>query len=268
MKNFYQYIPPFAPDYSGAAAVFYGIGALIVICDPGGCSGNVCGYDEPRFYKNGGAIYSAALRDMDTILGRDDKLVEKIIKAAQGKCFPLIALIGTPVISVIGTDLEALCSMIEKETGIRTVSVDTNGMEFYDAGQKKARNVLEKTFPGKYTSSPTPLDSMPEEKTIIKIADEADEVTEKILIVHQHEAADAVRKELLRRGHTDVTTGSWFKGCDLRFKDETLFIEECMNYDAVIADPLYFRALKEYPGKKISFPHLAVSGDLFSESLL
>ena len=38
-----------------------------------------------------------------------------------------------------------------------------------------------------------------------------------------------------------------------------------MKKKAVIGDPLHFRALKEYEGEKVSFPHLAVYGDLFME---
>lgn len=265
MKNFYQYLAPFAPDYSGAVAVLYETKALIVLCDPGGCSGNVCGYDEPRFYRDGGAIFSAALRDMDTIWGKDEKLVEKIVKAAALADYELIALVGTPVVSVIATDLEAVCHMVEEKTGIRTISVDTNGLDLYDKGQRKARKVLEKNFPGKYELGPTPLDSMPDDETLDAIVKEAEGVTGKLLVVHQAQAADALRRKLMEAGHEEVTTGGWFAKCDIKFNDEELFIEECMKYDAVIADPLYFKALKGYEGKKIAFPHLAVSGELFME---
>lgn len=270
MKNFYQYLASFAPDYSGAAAVFYDTGALIVICDPGGCSGNVCGYDEPRFYDNGGAVFSASLRDMDAIWGRDDRLVQKIVSAAAYGDFELIALIGTPVVSVIATDLEAVCHMVEKETGIRTVSVDTNGMDLYDIGQKKARRVLERNFPGKYVSGYTPLDSMPDDERVDGMIGEFAEKAgaggienKKALIIHQKDAAEKLRRRLLAEGCGEVVTGGWFRGCDIRFDDEEKFIEECMKYDVIFADPLYFRALEAFKGIRVDFPHLAVSGDLW-----
>lgn len=272
MKNFYQYLAPFAPDYSGAAAVFCTAGALTVLCDPGGCSGNVCGYDEPRFYENGAALYSAALRDMDTIFGKDEKLAEKIVSAAACGDFKFIALVGTPVVSVIATDLEALCRIVEERTGIRTVSVDTNGMELYDVGERKARKVIEKNFSGLYEIGYTPLDSMPDKKNITRISDELKEAfanedfrKKKILIIHQKDAADTLKNRLKTEGVENIVSGSWFRGCDLQFDDEELFIQECMKYDAVIADPLYFRALEGFKGVKIAFPHLAVSGDLFAE---
>ena len=45
MKNLLKLLSPFAPDQSGASAVLYELGGLMVICDAGGCAGNVCGFD-------------------------------------------------------------------------------------------------------------------------------------------------------------------------------------------------------------------------------
>ena len=78
MKGLRKVISPFAPDQSGASAVLYALGGILVICDAGGCAGNICGFDEPRWFTHKSAIFSAGLRDMDAILGRDDRLVEKL----------------------------------------------------------------------------------------------------------------------------------------------------------------------------------------------
>ena len=146
MKGLRKYIAPFAPDQSGATAVFCELGGLVIILDAGGCAGNVCGFDEPRWFDSKSAIFSAGLRDMDAILGRDDKLVEKISKACEKIDGNFVAVIGTPVPAVIGTDYSALKRMIEKKTGFPTVTVDTNGMELYDDGVKKASVALFRTF--------------------------------------------------------------------------------------------------------------------------
>ena len=62
----------------------YELGGIIVICDAGGCAGNVCGFDEPRWFEQKSAVFSApGLRDMDAILGRDDRLVAKLVDAAE-----------------------------------------------------------------------------------------------------------------------------------------------------------------------------------------
>ena len=148
MKGLRKYIAPFAPDQSGATAVFCELGGLVIILDAGGCAGNVCGFDEPRWFASKSAIFSAGLRDMDAILGRDDKLVEKIGKACKKIDGNFVAVIGTPVPAVIGTDYAALRRMIEKKTGFVAVTVDTNGMELYDDGVRKASLELFRTFAG------------------------------------------------------------------------------------------------------------------------
>ena len=48
-----------------------------------------------------------------------------------------IAVIGTPVPAVIGTDYRALSRMIEKKTGIPALTIDTDGTKLYDDGEKK-----------------------------------------------------------------------------------------------------------------------------------
>ena len=83
MKGLRKYLTPFAPDQSGAASVLYDLGGILVICDAGGCAGNICGFDEPRWSGRKSAVFSAGLRDMDAILGRDDKLVQKLADAAS-----------------------------------------------------------------------------------------------------------------------------------------------------------------------------------------
>lgn len=147
------FLPPFAPDQSGASSIFYGLGGLTVICDAGGCAGNVCGFDEPRWLDEKSAIFSAGLRDMDAILGRDDHLVEKIKRAASVIDAPFAAVIGTPVPAVIGTDYKAIKRMAEKDTGLKVIGIDTTGTGLYDEGAEKAYLELFKAFAAEKTAS-------------------------------------------------------------------------------------------------------------------
>ena len=127
MKGLRKYLTPFAPDQSGAVSVLYELGGIIVICDAGGCTGNVCGFDEPRWFSRKSAVFSAGLRDMDAILGRDDRLVEKLTDAASKLEVSFAAVIGTPVPAVIGTDYRALERMSEKRIDLPILTVDTDG---------------------------------------------------------------------------------------------------------------------------------------------
>ena len=146
MKGLRKHLTPFAPDQSGAVSVLYELGGIIVICDAGGCAGNVCGFDEPRWFTHKSAVFSAGLRDMDAILGRDDRLVDKLVSAADKLEAKFAAVIGTPVPSVIGTDYRALRRMAEKKTDLPILTVDSTGMALSDEGAEKAYLELFRSF--------------------------------------------------------------------------------------------------------------------------
>ncbi|ARP49758.1 MULTISPECIES: nitrogenase component 1 [Caproicibacterium] len=146
MKGLLKVLSPFAPDQSGAVAALYELGGLIVICDAGGCTGNICGFDEPRWFQKKSAVFSAGLRDMDAILGRDDKLIAKLSAVAADMQAHFAAVIGTPVPAVIGTDFRALKRMGERQTGLPVLTVETTGTGLYDTGEEAALLQLFQTF--------------------------------------------------------------------------------------------------------------------------
>ncbi|MDO4941613.1 MAG: nitrogenase component 1 [Lachnospiraceae bacterium] len=146
MKGLLKYLSPFAPDQSGAAGVLYDLGGITVICDAGGCTGNICGFDEPRWFVRKSAIFSAGLRDMDAILGRDDRLIEKLKDTAQKVDAQFAAIIGTPVPAVIATDFRALKRMGEKRCGLPVITVECTGTKLYDAGEEETYMELFRTF--------------------------------------------------------------------------------------------------------------------------
>lgn len=146
MKMLLKRLSPFAPDHSGAVSVLFELGGLIVICDAGGCTGNICGFDEPRWFTSKCALFSAALRDMDAILGRDEYLVRKCASALEDTGSDFTALISTPVPAVIATDFKALKRMVERRTGKPVIAVPAAGTGLYDAGAEFAYLELMKTF--------------------------------------------------------------------------------------------------------------------------
>ena len=146
MKNLLRYLSPFAPDQAGAVSVLFPQGGLIVICDAGGCAGNICGFDEPRWFTGRCALFSAALRDMDAILGRDDKLIAKLASAMEEAGTDFSALIGTPVPAVIGTDFRALKRAAERRTGKPCIVIPATGTKYYDTGAEAAYLEMIRTF--------------------------------------------------------------------------------------------------------------------------
>lgn len=196
VRGLWKGLTPFAPDQSGAASVFYELGGILVICDAGGCTGNVCGFDEPRWFGERSAIFSAGLRDMDAILGRDDRLVAKLTDAAEKIDANFAAVIGTPVPAVIATDYRALQRMCEKKTNLPILTVDTNGMELYDVGEEKAWLTLFKTFAGKDVASH-------------KEASEEDDSSKKMKIgvlgLTPHDVSDLNIEEKFRKSENENT---------------------------------------------------------------
>ena len=146
MKGLRKVLTPFAPDQSGAVSVLYGLGGLIVIIDAGGCTGNICGFDEPRWQDVRSAVFSAGLRDMDAILGRDKLLVSKIADACRRIDASFVALIGTPVPATIATDYKALKRMLENEISLPILTIATDGMRLYDEGEALSYKALADEF--------------------------------------------------------------------------------------------------------------------------
>ena len=192
MRGLRKFLTPFAPDQSGAVSVFYEFGGIIVICDAGGCTGNICGFDEPRWFESKSALFSAGLRDMDAILGRDDRLVAKLADAATKLDAKFAAIIGTPVPAVIGTDYHALKRMTEKKVDLPIMTVDTDGMELYDKGEEKAWLELFYVFAGE------------KEDVILGRVGILGMTPQDISDLH---AADRIRKRFTEEGKTAVCYG-------------------------------------------------------------
>lgn len=146
MKGLLKYLAPFAPDQSGAASVLYDLGGITVIMDAGGCVGNICGFDEPRWFDHKSAIFSAGLRDMDAILGRDDKTIAKLADVAAKVEASFAALVGTPVPAVIATDMQALKRLAKKKCQMPVIAVECTGTFLYDHGEEETYMELLKTF--------------------------------------------------------------------------------------------------------------------------
>ena len=169
-SGYRRFTTPFAPDQSGAVSVLYDMNGICVICDAGGCTGNICGFDEPRWFGTQSAVFSAGLRDMDAILGRDDKLVEKLADTAKQIPAAFASIVGTPVPAVIGTDYRALCRMASRKTGLPVIGVNTDGMEYYDRGIEKTYLALLDAFSkGVSPQGVDQADKVPEKERIIGI---------------------------------------------------------------------------------------------------
>lgn len=159
-------LSPYAADYSGVSSVLFDLNTVTAMHDASGCTGNYTGYDEPRWYGSKSGIFCSGLREIDAILGDDEKLIKKMIHASKDIKPDLMALVGSPVPMVIGSDMVGIAAELEERTGIPCLGFDTTGTTYYDQGVAMATIALLKKFTPKSEMIPgtvnivgaTPLD--------------------------------------------------------------------------------------------------------------
>lgn len=146
MEQLWITLPPLAPDYSGVCSAMFDLGGITVIHDAGGCTGTYAGYDEPRWYGSTSKVFCSGLRDIDAVLGRDDKLIENIVKAGELLNPTMYTVTGSPVPMVVGADMTGIACEIEAQTGLPAFGFDTNGLGLYNKGVAQAMCSLVRRF--------------------------------------------------------------------------------------------------------------------------
>lgn len=139
-------ISTYSADVSGVPSALFELGGMVIMHDASGCNSTYNTHDEPRWYDFDSMVYISGLSEMEAIMGDDEKLIGDIVSAANELRPQFIALCGTPIPMMIGTDFDAVCSVIEKRTGIPTLPVKTNGMNTYVKGASMAFLELAKRF--------------------------------------------------------------------------------------------------------------------------
>lgn len=146
MEQLWITLPAIAPDYSGVCSAMFDLGGMSIIHDASGCTGNYTGYDEPRWYGSDSMVYCSGLREIDAVLGRDDKLIDNVLKTAEYKDPTCISVIGSPVPMVIGSDMRGIAHEIESLTGLPAFGFSTNGLGLYNKGVSDAIIAVIKRF--------------------------------------------------------------------------------------------------------------------------
>lgn len=146
MKQTASILSTYAADVSGVCSALYELGGMSVMHDASGCNSTYNTHDEPRWYDMDSLVFISGLTEMDAMLGNDEKLIYDICEAARTLHPRFIALAGTPIPMVIGTDLEAVAARAEAETGIPAFAVATNGMKSYLSGASGALCALCERF--------------------------------------------------------------------------------------------------------------------------
>ena len=146
MRQSYRIIPIYTADVSGVCSALYELGGMTVMHDPSGCNSTYNTHDEIRWYDQDSLIFISGLTEIDAIMGNDRKFIDDIEHAARELHPKFIALAGSPIPFMNGTDFPAIARVIETETGILTFAVPTNGMHDYVYGAGIALEEIAKRF--------------------------------------------------------------------------------------------------------------------------
>lgn len=142
MKQTAAIISTYTADISGICSAMYELGGMTVMHDASGCNSTYNTHDEPRWYDMDSLVFISGLSEIDALLGDDDKLISDIVSAAKELQPRFITIGGTPIPMMMGTDFPAVARQIERETGIMTFGINTDGMHSYISGISKAFAML------------------------------------------------------------------------------------------------------------------------------
>ena len=142
VKQTARIISTYTGDTSGVCSALFELGGMTVMHDPSGCNSTYNTHDEPRWYDNDSLVFISALTETQAIMGDDDKLFRDTLEAARDLNPQFIALAGSPIPSLIGTDFEALAYRLEHELSISCFGFSTDGMHSYISGASMAFSAL------------------------------------------------------------------------------------------------------------------------------
>jgi len=135
-------ISTYSADNFGVCSALYELGGMVVIHDPSGCNSTYTTHDEPRWFTKPSLFYISALTEQDAIIGNDQRIIDDITDAARRQHPRFICIIPSQIAFLIGTDMSAIAKVIQKKTGIRTFTLPTSNMTYYERGINLALSCL------------------------------------------------------------------------------------------------------------------------------
>jgi len=146
MKQTARIISTYTGDTSGVCSALYELGGMTVMHDASGCNSTYNTHDEPRWYDTDSLVFISALTETQAIMGDDEKLISDMTEAANELSPKFIALAGTPIPMMTGTDYAAIARETQRRTGIPCFGFATDGMHSYVHGASMAFEAIAKHF--------------------------------------------------------------------------------------------------------------------------
>ena len=148
MRNAAVSIPTYASDTSGVCSALYELGGMTVVHDSSGCNSTYSTFDEPRWYDRESLIFITGLTETEAVFGGEDRLLDDVAAAAAEFHPAFVALCGSPMPFIIGTDYAALAGELEDRCGLPVLGLPTTGIRTYLNGADIAWTALLRRFCG------------------------------------------------------------------------------------------------------------------------
>ena len=132
----------YSVDLFGICSLLYELGGLIVMHDASGCNSTYATHDEPRWYDMDSMIYISGLTEFDAVMGNDEGFIEDVLEIARERHPRFIAVFGSPVAMIMGTDFRGIARIIERRSGIPCFGFETSGMRTYVSCAAQAMTAL------------------------------------------------------------------------------------------------------------------------------
>lgn len=146
MKQTQSIVSTQSADVFGVCSALFELGGMVVMHDASGCNSTYNTHDEPRWYDTDSLVFVSGISENEAIMGDDNKFIDDIVRAAKSLKPKFIAVAGTPIPMMIGTDFKAIAKVVESKTGIRSFAFDTDGMHTYVSGASQAFEMLAENF--------------------------------------------------------------------------------------------------------------------------
>lgn len=146
MRQASRILSTYTADVMGVPSALYEMGGLVIMHDASGCNSTYNTHDEPRWYTKPSMVYISALTEMDAVLGNDEKLINDVITTANELHPRFIAIVGTIIPAIMGTDLNGISRIIEDKTGLPVFGFKTNSMHSYVSGVNMALSEIARRF--------------------------------------------------------------------------------------------------------------------------
>ena len=134
MRQVSRVLSTYTADVSGVCSALYEMGGMIIMHDASGCNSTYNTHDEPRWYDMPALVFVSGLSELEAVMGDEEKLMRDVEQAARELRPRFVAIAGTPIPMMMGTDFRGLARILERRLGIPVLGFSTNGTHSYVSG--------------------------------------------------------------------------------------------------------------------------------------